>query len=75
MLSGVRTGKFYCIVLDLLLASIALWPLLVAGTVTTCDDFGGVVDVGVVVGSHRVAPRTTGLTCSPYRGRSVRMTD
>ena len=33
--------------LDLLLASIALWPLLVAGTVTACDGLGGVVDVEV----------------------------
>ena len=47
MLSSVRTGKFYCIVLDLLLESIALWPLLVAVTVTACDDFGGVFDVEV----------------------------
>ena len=42
-------------------------PLPVAGCVTTCDDFdGGVVDVVVVGRSHRVAPRTTGLTCQPY---------
>ena len=40
-------------------------PLPVAGCVTTCDDFdGGVVDI-VVGRSHRVAPRTTGLTCQP----------
>ena len=42
-------------------------PLPVAGCVTTCDNFdGGVVDDVVVGRSHRVAPRTTGLTCQPY---------
>ena len=34
-------------VLDSLLGSIALWPLLVARIVTACDDLGGVVDVGL----------------------------
>ena len=41
--------------------------------VTPCDDLDG-GEVEVVLGtSHRVAPRTTALTCRPIQGLSAKM--
>ena len=41
--------------------------------ITPCDDLDG-GEVEVVLGtSHRVAPRTTALTCRPIQGLSAKM--